>query len=223
MKKITIYIFCIINITIAMANNERYKIKLGDVVLSGLMPDKRTIRAPDIEFDNNIDICNWENLEGRNKKFDSISIGGKLWEFRRFLRTNSGSLDVNISLFNNEKFGLDYNSYFQWILQKRISSLQKTPKETVEYFKYSPPIHYKEFEKDGHIWFTFVANSGNFKSYMTMLNSKIMLRINLDQYDNRKESKKIKGKWHPKAEALAKIIIESLKLEYPKSGKACNK
>ena len=220
MRNFITYLGCTLIMSTAIVKAQNFEIKLGNAILSGTLPDNRTSSAPDIPYIRSVNVCDWENLKGKSKKFNSLELTRKLWEFKRFLRTPSGSLVFTISVFNNEKFGLDYKAYFDWLHQAIVEDIQKIKDSGYINSNYTPPDDYNVFEKDGQNWLSYTSNNGNIRSYLLALDNHVMLRFNLRQSDNRKEAEL--NKWHPKAETLAKIITESIHLGYPENGKLCD-
>lgn len=224
-KKILIILLNLFCITNLLAKNMTFKINLGNAVVSGVIPRDTSKDVPIILYDDELDICNRDILEIKSDKYGSIELMRIVWDFKRFFRKSTGGLVFTISIRNNEKYGYDYKSYFYSLQKNTTKQIKEFELKGFTNHDVSIEEEFKEFDIDGHKWFSFNTTSrSNITKgvYLrTMVNDNILLRFNIIKFDERKESKRKKEVSHPKAEAIAKTIIESLKLEYPESGKAC--
>jgi hypothetical protein len=170
---------------------DSFEIKIGNAILKGIMPGKRSSSAPDIPVRREFDICSWLDDKKNQKHNAQKELLRKLWDFKRFFKAPSGSLIFTVSFVNNKKYGNDLKSYYDGVAKAKLEQLKSFTDRDYTDHNYTPAEGYKEFELDGHSWMVYYADNKSVRFYRTFLNDNIVLRINLIQSDNRKNAVKI--------------------------------
>lgn len=220
MKYITLMFGVLFMSVLSAKGGEPFEIKIGNASLKGMIPGKRTSRAPDLAISQEFDICGWLEDEENQKHNAQKELLRKLWEFKRLFKAPHGSLVFTISIANNLDFNNDLKSYYEWIAEKKLEQLTEFIQRGYVDHNYTPAEGYEEFDMDGHRWMKYHANNNSSMYYRTYINDHIILRLNLIQSDDRKNA--VKGEWHPEAEKLAEQIIDSIELTLPEGGKLCD-
>ncbi len=196
-----------------------FRINIGHATLEGVIPSKRTKRAPDLVIDEKFDICGWLEDEDNQKHNSQEELLRKVWEFKRIFKAPHGSLVFSVSIVNNVDYGNSLRSYYAGVAKATIENLKSFADRGYTDHNYTPAEGYEEFDLDGHQWMKYHANNKSVRFYRTYINDHLVLRLNLSQSDDRKKA--VKGQWHPDAEKIANEIVESIELTLPPDGKLC--
>jgi len=202
------------------ANGESFDIKIGNVTLSVAIPDARTGRAPDIPLQKYFDICEWLKDENNQKQDAQKELLRKVWEFKKFLKAPTGSFVFTVSVVKVNGFENNLKRYYDDVAEATLQNLKSMADRGYTDHNYTPAEGYEELTIDGQLWMRYFADNKSAMYYRTFIGDGLVLRLNLLQSDSRKNA--VKGEWHPKADSLAKIIVESIKLNSPKNGQLCD-